>query len=227
MARATSSSGTPRARPRLTRATIAEAALAMIDEDGIEALSMRRLGARLGVEAMALYRHVDGRRGVLDAVADLLIDQLGEGPSPGGDWREVLSRFAHRYRRVVRAHPKAAPLLSTRPERSYVASRDAAEAVLEHLVASGFSRDDAIRAVRLVSRAVKALSIDERAAGGGGEDAEPPADSADGLPDEGYPLVRALLADLGRAGDEDDELFAFGLAVVLDGLAARRAGPAG
>lgn len=216
-----SSPEAPRRRPPLTREAIAGAALALIDEHGIEGLSMRRLGARLGVEAMALYRHVDGRGGVLEAVADLLLAEIGEEPAPSGDWREVLSRFARRYRRVVLAHANAAALLSGRRERSYLVSRDSAEAVLAHLVECGFSPEDAIRAVRLVARAVMGFSLDERPALGGGDRDRDPADD---LPADGYPLLRGLLADLRRPDRGDEDLFEFGLAVMLDGLEARRGG---
>lgn len=210
----------PRRRRPLTRAEILEAALALIDERGLDGLSMRALGARLGVEAMALYRHVAGKRGVLEGVADMLLAQLSAGPPPSGGWREVLAGYARHHRRLVRAHPHAVTLLSGRPERSYVAARDAGEALLRHLCRCGFGEEDAVRAVRLVNRCVIGFSLDERPAG----DEAGEAGAGAGLPDDGYPLLRALLADMARPDRGDEDLFEFGIEVMLDGL-ERRLGP--
>ncbi|WP_217915499.1 TetR/AcrR family transcriptional regulator C-terminal domain-containing protein [Miltoncostaea marina] len=165
MAGPPTSPGAPRRRRPLTRAEILGAALALIDERGLHALSMRALGARPGVEAMALSRHVAGTRGVLEGVVDMLLAEPGAGPRPSGGWREVLAGRARGCRRLLRAHPRAVALLSGRPERSDVAAREASEWLLRHLCACAFGEDDAVRAVRLVNRCVMGVSLDERPAG--------------------------------------------------------------
>ena len=108
-------STTTRARRPLTRARILTAALRLVDREGLEALSMRRLGQALGVEAMSLYNHVPNKAAVLDGLVELLLGEL-EIPGPeAGDWWERIRRIAHSYRRSAHAHPHAFPLAVTRP----------------------------------------------------------------------------------------------------------------
>lgn len=102
-----------RAAPRLplNRERITQAALALIDEAGLEGFSMRQLGSRLGVEAMALYHHFGAKGEVLDAVMDLLVREV-ELPPPGS--AEPLARLRHTlrsFRGLALSHPHAYPLL--------------------------------------------------------------------------------------------------------------------
>lgn len=93
-------------------------AVRFIDEHGRERLTMRRLGAELGVEAMALYRYVPGREQLLDGVVEFVMNELYDltMTSPvAGNWREYLQRMARGVRRVAIAHPKIFPLIATRP----------------------------------------------------------------------------------------------------------------
>lgn len=124
-------------RPKLSRQIVLEAALELIDREGTEALSMRRLGTELGVEAMSLYRHVANKEALLDGVVELLTELLDiPGPS-ARSWQEDIRRVARSYRRTALAHPRAFPLLALRP---FVTSR-AAEwegAVLELFHKAGF-----------------------------------------------------------------------------------------
>lgn len=107
------------ARPRtplLSRRGIAEAALAIIDEDGLAALSMRRLARRLGVEAGSLYHHVDSREALLDEVIALVNDEIDLSPlSEYDDWREALAAFARSYHRAFAAHPEMVAVAMRRP----------------------------------------------------------------------------------------------------------------
>jgi len=103
-----------RSRPALTRERILRAALKLIDRDGIDALSMRKLGRALGVEAMSLYRYVANKDAVLAGVVELLLDELELMPA-GGGWRADAGRIVRSYRDVAQRHPKAFPLLALRP----------------------------------------------------------------------------------------------------------------
>ena len=108
----------PRPSPRrgkrpLSQERIAHAALKLIDRSGLEAFSMHKLGAALSCEAMSLYHHFKGRGEVLDAVAELLMTEVG-APS-AGSWQDRLRGFASSYRAVALKHPRAFPLLATRP----------------------------------------------------------------------------------------------------------------
>ena len=102
---------------RLSRERVMAAALELVDREGLSALSMRRLGSDLGVEAMALYRYADGKDALLDGLVEALYLELEERLSdtaPPADWREGLRRIARATYDVCLAHPQAVPLLSTR-----------------------------------------------------------------------------------------------------------------
>jgi AcrR family transcriptional regulator len=104
---------------RLSTRLVVDEALAMIDEFGMAAVTMRGLAARLGVEAMSLYKHVANRGTLFDAVVDRIVDELTEDPAvtrtPVTGWRPYLAGIAHGIRRYARAHPNAFPLVATRP----------------------------------------------------------------------------------------------------------------
>lgn len=111
---------------RLNRERVLAAALELVDREGLSALSMRRLGAELGVEAMALYRYAAGKDALLDGLVEALYVELEEGlsadPAAGGppaeaaapDWRAELQRIAGATYDVCLAHPQVVPLLATR-----------------------------------------------------------------------------------------------------------------
>ena len=106
----------------LDRERILQAALDFIDEQGLAALTMRRLGSSLGVEAMALYRYVPGREDLLDGVVDRVVETLFDDQDGDdiyiGDhagWQDYLVRLAHGMRRIALAHPAVFPLIASRP----------------------------------------------------------------------------------------------------------------
>lgn len=98
---------------------IVVAAVALIDAEGIGQLTMRRLGAALGVEAMALYRYFPSRRALLDALVESVVNQVATDPAvqalPEDDWRDYLHRLAHGIRRMALTHPRVFPLVATHP----------------------------------------------------------------------------------------------------------------
>jgi AcrR family transcriptional regulator len=147
----------PSSRVPLSQQRVVAAALAYIDEFGLPGLSMRRLGSVLGVEAMALYRYVAGREALLDAIAGVLTDSMAEDPEvlehPTHGWQDFLQRLAHGVRRVAVTHPKAFPLVASRPAeapwlRPPLRSLHWVEAFLRGLVDEGFSHEAAVRAYR-------------------------------------------------------------------------------
>lgn len=97
----------------LTRQRIVEAALRYIDDRGLDALSMHKLGAELGVKAMSLYNHVASKDDLLDDVVELLFSEVESAAPATDDWREGFWLFAHALRDVVRRHPHAAPLITS------------------------------------------------------------------------------------------------------------------
>lgn len=117
----------PKTGEPLTRQRVLEAALRLIDLEGLEGFSMRKLGAMLGVEAMSLYNHVESKRALFDGIVELLV---AEAPDQfDGSPREELWAFAHSFRDVLRAHPHALPLVATSPLRT-----EASLVVLDHLL---------------------------------------------------------------------------------------------
>jgi AcrR family transcriptional regulator len=105
--------------------------LHLIDQEGLEGFSMRKLGASLGVEAMSLYNHVENKRALFDGVIELLLFQAPSSSSSEVSPREELWEFAHAFRDVLLAHPRVLPLVATTPLRTSTTL-----AVLDHLLAT-------------------------------------------------------------------------------------------
>ncbi len=145
------------ARPRtplLSRTLIRDAALEIIDADGLGALSMRRLADRLGVQAASLYTHYATKDDVLDAVADLLTEQVDTSGFAGGDWKHGVLTWARSYRAALAAHPHAVPVVASGTGRraQFLAMADA---VHGGLVGAGWPP----RQATLVAGSVKYLVI--------------------------------------------------------------------
>lgn len=206
----------PVERAPLSRDRIVATALRLIDERGLAQLSMRRLGAELGVEAMSLYKHVASKDALLDGVRELLLAELEATPPPGRDWAEDLLSFARRYRALGLAHPDAFGLLARGADRAYVAGRGSVEAGLRGLVAAGFDPETATYALRSVVRFVLGFSLIDMA----GEDAPAPlADAELGALAREQPMVAGLMRSLGSR--TEDALFEFGLRALIAGIAAQ------
>ncbi len=144
-------------RVPLGRDRILRSAIKFIDANGLRELTMRRLGAELGVEAMSLYRYVPGREALLDGVVEAMIAEMYDDPdvitTPRDGWQDFLQRLAHGVRRVALTHPEAFPLVASRPPeapwlRPPLRSLQWVESFLDGLVTEGFSDDAATAAYR-------------------------------------------------------------------------------
>ncbi len=146
---------TPRVRrgAGLSVDRIVDTTLALIDEQGIGAASMRTVATRLGVRAMSLYKHVDGRDELFDAVVARIVNELGDDPRmqgrPAEGWRAYLQAMAHGVRRYARRHPHAFPLVATRPPSAPwinppLRSVRWVEAMLSSLAAEGFTDEQVL-----------------------------------------------------------------------------------
>ncbi|WP_314453863.1 TetR/AcrR family transcriptional regulator C-terminal domain-containing protein [uncultured Microbacterium sp.] len=144
--------------PRLTRESIVASALELIDREGLNGLSMRNLGKELRVEAMSLYRYVNGREDLLEGVVELLMSGLTDALSEatGDQWQRFLQVTAHEVRRIAVEHPKAFPLIATRHPaapwlRPPLRSIEVVEIFLATLIDFGFTDDQAVGAYRSFS----------------------------------------------------------------------------
>jgi TetR/AcrR family tetracycline transcriptional repressor len=145
-------------RQPLTRDLIVQGAIAAIDEDGLGSLTMRSLGHRLGVEAMALYRYVNGREDLLEGVVDALVDRIRVDPEgrtdPLDGWQAVLQLLAHSVREIAVAHPKVFPLMATRHPsapwlRPPLRSLRIVDEFIDCLTTRGFSDRQAVETYRI------------------------------------------------------------------------------
>ena len=134
-------------RAGLTREAVVEAALAALREDGLEALSMRRVAARLGVAPNALYSHVPDKAGLLDAVLDAVLADIAI--SRRGDWRTRIEDILLESRRVLLAHPDLVPLFLARQTNGPNAMR-LGEALLEQCHRGGMTGEKAARALQVL-----------------------------------------------------------------------------
>lgn len=145
-------------RARLSRDLIVRSALAYIDSQGAQKLTMRSLGSALGVEAMSLYRHVSGREDLLEGVVAQMMQGLEEDLDSelSETWQGYLQTFAHQVRAVAVAHPHAFPLVATRHPaapwlRPPLRSLSLVENFLSTLIDHGFTPDGAVHAYRSFS----------------------------------------------------------------------------
>ena len=183
-------------RPRLDRARVVEAARDLLDEQGSEAFSMSRLGERLGVTAMALYRHVADRADLEAAVVDLVLLDLRQ-PSPGGSWAEDVAAWMRRVRDQWRQHPWLGRLIGDRTALSAPWL-----AALEHLVRiledAGFPSDVIARELVRISRATAGTVLLENAA-----PLRQSSRAFDRLPDPDRARWRPIVRHLVRYRDDD------------------------
>lgn len=204
----------------LTRERIIRASLELVDEHGLDALTMRRLGAELGVEAMSLYSHFRNKEELLDGVQEAVLDELEVAPRRGG-WRAQLTRAAHGYRNALGAHPAVMPLFASRQLFTRAAMRHI-EPMMESLAEAGLAGLECIYAVDLLTTFVVGHALgqwgDPRRAPGETFLAGHLAGLAQ-LPPAQFPMLADLLP---RAAEFDfDDSFEFGLRCVLDGLELR------
>jgi AcrR family transcriptional regulator len=202
---------TPAKRTALSRERILRAALAIVDREGLEAISMRRIGEELRVEAMSLYNHVGGKAAILDGIFELVLAEMPPARR-ASSWQADLRGRARSLRAVLRAHPNALPLFASRPAVT-PASLAHVEAVLEVLRSAGFSADDALSAMQVLFSFVVGHTLASYAPERPGEGAAP---AYERLSEAEFPRVREL-ARLLPAHDVEREL-ELGLEALLAGL---------
>lgn len=150
-----------RTRDALTADRIVHAALAIADSEGLDALSMRRLGAELGVEAMSLYRHVPNKDALLDGMVDVVVQGWVEADDLViADWRHRLSAIMHRAHDALVARPWAVELMSTRPRVGSARLRYA-EAITSAVLTAGFTPQQAHHALHIIDGTITGFSAQD------------------------------------------------------------------
>ena len=196
------------------------AAVDLADREGLGALTMRRLGAELGVEAMSLYKHVRNKDSILDGIVELVIAEI-DIPSERTDWKEAMRRRAISARRVLCQHSWAIGLLEARGSRG-PAVRRYLDAILGNLRSAGFSTENAAHAFWLLDCYVYGHVIQETSlrSSTAEETTESAASVAEQVSTNQY---RHLVEMEERARQSEysiDREFEFGLELILDALDA-------
>ncbi|MBG0741079.1 TetR/AcrR family transcriptional regulator C-terminal domain-containing protein [Paeniglutamicibacter antarcticus] len=215
----------PVKKKRLNRELVLSAALVLVDSEGLDALTMRRLGQELGRDPMSLYRYAANRAALLDGVSELVLNELAIF-SDDPDWRAQLRRIAHDLRRLALRHPNVVPLLVTRPLSTPLGLRPLGtlrplEQILSLLIDAGFTADSALHVYRAYYGYLYGHILNELQE----FIVDPDENEAllrlglHRLPPKDFPRLRALapvLADYDGAAELDQ-----GLDILLAGLAAR------
>ena len=216
-------SGARDVRARLTRGRVLEAAVALADEAGIQALSMRKLGEQLGVEAMSLYKHVANKDDLVDGMVDSVFAEIELAPD-APSWRTAVRDRAVSVRRVLKRHPWAVPLMQSRanPGPSTLGHLDALIGILS---AAGFSVVLTAHALSVVDAYVYGFAMQETALPFDTEErsTEVIEHILAAMPADRWPhLVQFSREHVLKPGYDYGEEFEWGLDLVLDGLERAR-----
>ena len=207
---------------KITRSMVLATALELLDRDGADGLTMRRLARALGRDPMTLYRHAPNKAALLDGVAETVLAQL-KVDTTDRDWAAQLRAVARSYRTLALAHPHVVPLLVTRPLATPLGLRPQGtlrplEDVLTLLTRAGFSGPDALHIYRALFGFLHGHVLNELQ-----ELVEKPEETDDllrlglhRLPVSDFPLLRSLAPAL-ASYDGAAELER-GLDILLTGL---------
>ena len=213
----------PNPRAPLTRDRVLQAAVDLADEGGLDALTMRRLGQALGVEAMALYYHAANKDDILAGIVDLVVREI-ELPATGGDWKAAIRASAISAHQVLRRHPWACNLLMSGP-RVLPARLRQIDALLGRLGDAGLPDEITDLAYHAIDSHILGFTLWEAGY----------ASAFKRLPDdfmktmvrdlslEKYPnLVEHVAYHLRPPSEDRRAAFEFGLDLILDGLEPAR-----
>ncbi len=230
--------GRPRAgQERLSRELILEAALRLVDEEGMEALNMRRLGAKLGVDPMSIYRHLPSKEAIVSGLVEKVFSsEMKMEPSEGQDWQERVRAWATAYVGLVRSHPN----LVLRIVSDAAAVSDAMLQISEPLYAALWEVGLSPRGIALASDTVvdfvhghvlaEAQGHSEDSTHSGNADFERDLlTRLEAQPADGAPTMHRVFRALAEDENERDPALAFavGLDILLEGIEAMTKGKAG
>ena len=206
-------------RKGLSRERVLRAAMAYCDREGIESLTMRKLGDALGVEAMSLYNHVANKDDLLDGMIDLVFAEI-ELPAAGGDWKDAMRRRAISARTVLSRHRWAIGLMESRTSPGPATLRHH-DAVIGCLRGAGFSLELTAHAYSAIDSYIYGFALQER-----GLPFDTPEQAAElapvmlaQFPSAEFPHLAEFTFDhVMKPGYDYAKEYEFGLDLVLDGL---------
>jgi TetR/AcrR family transcriptional regulator, tetracycline repressor protein len=194
-------------KPTLSRDYIAAMALALIDDTGRDKFSMRKLGAELGVDPMAVYRYFTDQEALFDGIAETLFTELDVDSLPWhGPWRDLAEQYTRRLRDTLLNHPHAVTIFATRPVRS-PAAIDTGNRMIALMTEAGFTPGVALQILRCLREFTigHTLTLAVLQLGGERRSRKPSPDSPD------YNLLARSADDAGT-----DDHFDLGLTAMLD-----------
>ncbi|MFI6291281.1 TetR/AcrR family transcriptional regulator C-terminal domain-containing protein [Nonomuraea sp. NPDC050790] len=210
-------------RNTLTKDVVIRTAVALADESGAGVPSMRRLGERLGIEAMSLYHHFRNKDLILDGMIDLVFGEVELPPDSLG-WREAMRLRASSMRAALTRHPWAIRHMDSRTNPGAATLRHH-DAVIGCLRAGGFSIAGAAHAVTVLDSYIYGFTLQELSLPFTSPDGlqDVAGSIMDRLPREEFPHLAEMIADRGlKGGYAYKEEFDVGLDLILDGLERRR-----
>jgi AcrR family transcriptional regulator len=213
-------------RTPLTQERIVDAALRVMDAEGLEAVTMRRIGRELGVEAMSLYNHVEDKDDILNGVTERVMTEF-EYPPFSGDWLEDARAMAREWRRLLGLHPSVCQLLAERHKPlEGLASYRAMDAALGLLRSAGLSDRGAAQAFNALGSYILGYVTMEQGLmlGNDEENARQHDMAMDALQGSGLDNVVACLPHFAECNP--DQQFEFGLDLIFRGIRAGVAGSA-
>ncbi len=214
--------------PALDQRRIVQAALGLLDEVGLDGLTMRSLAKKLGIKAASLYWHVRHKQDLLSLLAEEICAPMRE-PDRGLPWRDQLEILAHEYRRVLLSHRDAARVLAGSGAPSGPNRLRLTEILLRTLLTAGFQNKDVAYAGFLLNDYVTTFVSEEaqfanKVEEGAAKDSSSSAqDWIETLPKNDYPTVVALAGYL--IEPDMNERFQFGIEILRNGLEIRLTGP--
>ncbi len=224
-ARATLEETSPeqRVRSSLSRRALLDCALTIIDRDGLESLSMRRLAAEFDVSAMSLYNHVPNKEALLEGVTETLLAEIDLSAADSDDWTEAIKEGFRSFRRVLLAHPNALPLIQTKRAPSPEAFRPI-EVSLATLRRGGFDEEGALKAHWLLvgyTLGHVGFMLANPLLRGDTQEAEASSDLLVAGGEAGGEFRNLVECLPFAAGVDIDEVYEFGLDTIIEGLRRR------
>jgi AcrR family transcriptional regulator len=214
---------TPATRERLSRERVVAAALAVVDRDGLDGLTMRALGRELGVDPMAAYHYLPNKAAVLQGVVEAILSEMRPALDVlEGRWPDGVRAFSRGYRRVLLAHPNALPVASTQPPLTPVGLR-LIESAAASLVRGGLTPLEALETINGGAALVIGSALVEVGVTPGTEaieQAEIDEAYQDLAPDE-FPTISAVMAARTPESFDSELQFEALLDAYVRGLEAR------